>query len=126
MAGAGLLARIRDPRLATARRAISDEEVRDSILQNLRAMCSTRLGSAQACPEYGILAVSDIIHSCPDALGQVSKAIRKDPQLLANWKSAQRVRRSNTTPTAPKAPPVVVNPPVIGTATPVGSPVTVR
>ena len=76
MAGHSLLTRIRRPELAQARRQVSDEEIRTSILQNLRQMCATRMGSSLTCADYGIVSVSDIVHSCPDALGLVSKTIR--------------------------------------------------
>jgi len=76
MAGHGLLTRIRHSDLAVARRAVSDEEIRASILENLRAMCGTRLGSSPACPTYGILPMSDVVHSCPDALALVSATIK--------------------------------------------------
>lgn len=76
MAGHGLLTRIRHSDLAVARRSVSDEEIRESILVNLRAMCGTRLGSAVACPSYGILPMSDVVHSCPDALALVASTIK--------------------------------------------------
>ena len=71
-----LLERVRRPELAAPRRAVTDDEVRASVLANLRAMCASWLGTSQSCPDYGIVCVSDIVHSCPEALGQVAKAIR--------------------------------------------------
>jgi type VI secretion system protein len=71
-----LLERIRRPEFAAPRRAVSDDEVRASVLSNLRSMCATWLGSSRSCPDYGIVCVSDIVHSCPEALALVAKAIR--------------------------------------------------
>lgn len=76
MAGHSLLRRIREPELAAPRRAVSDEEVRTAVLEHLRAMFSTRAGSAICAPDYGILSVTDIVHSCPDAIEDVLKSIR--------------------------------------------------
>lgn len=71
-----LLERVRRPELAGPRRAVTDDEARASVLANLRAMCSTWLGSSRSCPDYGIVCVSDIVHACPEALGAMAKAIR--------------------------------------------------
>ena len=76
MSGYSLLRRIRQPELAAPRRVVSDDEVRSSILENLQTMCSTRLGSALSSPEYGVIAVSDIVHSCPDAIDDIVRSIR--------------------------------------------------
>jgi len=49
--GVTLLARIRRPELAQPRRAISEREIRESILQNLIYMCCTRMGTMLTCPD---------------------------------------------------------------------------
>ena len=74
--GVTLLARIRRPELAQPRRAISEREVRDSILQNLMNMCCTRLGTMLTCPDYGIADVSEMIHSFPDAISLMAQTLR--------------------------------------------------
>jgi type VI secretion system protein len=76
MAGYSLLKRIRDPALAAPRRIVTDLEVRASVLDNLRAMFATRVGSALTCPDYGIVSVTDIVHSCPDAIEDILRSIR--------------------------------------------------
>lgn len=76
MPGHTLLTRIRRPELATARRYVSDAEIRDSILENLRGICSTRNGSTPACPEYGLVDVSELIHNFPDAIAMMARSIR--------------------------------------------------
>jgi type VI secretion system protein len=37
----------------------------------------TRAGSAVSVPDYGIVSVTDIVHSCPDAIDDVLKSIRQ-------------------------------------------------
>jgi type VI secretion system protein len=76
MTAHSLLARIRHPELSVPRGVVGDDEVRASVLTNLRAMCATWVGSSRSCPDYGIVCVSDIVHSCPEALGLVAKAIQ--------------------------------------------------
>lgn len=77
MAGHSLLRRIREPELAAPRRLVSDDEVRAAVLEHLRAMFLTRAGSAIGAPDYGIVSVTDIVHSCPDAIEDVLKSIRQ-------------------------------------------------
>jgi type VI secretion system protein len=76
MAGFSLLRRICDPSLAAPRRVVSDEEVRAAVLDHLRAMFLNRAGSALTVRDYGIVSVTDIVHSCPDAIDDVLKSIR--------------------------------------------------
>jgi type VI secretion system lysozyme-like protein len=88
MAGHSLLRRIREPELAAPRRVVSDDEVRAAVLEHLQAMFTTRVGSALVAADYGIVSVTDIVHSCPDAIGDVMKSIREtikkyEPRLVA-------------------------------------------
>jgi type VI secretion system lysozyme-like protein len=76
MAGHSLLRRIREPELAAARRLVTDDEQRAAILEHLRAMFTTRVGSALCASDYGVVSVTDIVHSCPDAIEDVLKSIR--------------------------------------------------
>lgn len=76
MPGHSLLRRIREPELAAPRRVVSDDEVRAAVLEHLRAMFLTRVGSALVASDYGIVSVTDIVHSCPDAIEDVLKSIR--------------------------------------------------
>ena len=46
------------------------------MLEHLRAMFVTRVGSAPIASDYGIVSVTDIVHSCPDAIEDVLKSIR--------------------------------------------------
>lgn len=77
MAGHSLLRRIRDPSLAAPRRVVSDSEAKAAVLDHLQAMFTTRVGSALGAPGYGIVSVTDIVHSCPDAVDDVLESIRQ-------------------------------------------------
>ena len=46
------------------------------MLDNLRMMCGTRIGSALTVPDYGIVSVTDIVHNCPDAIESILESIR--------------------------------------------------
>jgi type VI secretion system protein len=74
--GLTLLAKIRRPELAQPRRAVSENEIRDSILVNLKHMCGTRAGTMLTCPDYGIADVSEMLHSFPDAITIMAKSLR--------------------------------------------------
>ncbi|MBX3261200.1 MAG: type VI secretion system baseplate subunit TssE [Labilithrix sp.] len=87
MAGHSLLRRIREPALAAPRRVVSDDEAKAAVLDHLQAMFLTRAGSAPSASDYGIVSVTDIVHSCPDAIDDVLKSIRHtikkyEPRLL--------------------------------------------
>lgn len=92
MAANSLLGRIRDPSTAGARRAYGDDELRVLVLESLRLLLTSRAGSALACPEYGMLSVVDVVHSCPDALGTVAKSIKKAIELYEPRLTAVTVR----------------------------------
>jgi len=77
MAGHTLLTRIRRPELATARREVSDQEVRDSVLDHLRLMCTTRQGTMITSPTFGVPDLSEIVHSFPDAINVMAKALKQ-------------------------------------------------
>jgi len=76
MRGASLLSRIRRPETAQPRRAVSEREVRDSILANLIAMCSTRVGTMLTCPDYGIADVSEMVYSFPEAINLMASTLK--------------------------------------------------
>lgn len=59
--GHSLLTRIRE-QIGQSGRA-TEQQVRDSILENLRAMCQTRIGSMLSCPEFGIASVAELVRS---------------------------------------------------------------
>lgn len=59
--GHSLLTRIRE-QIGQSGRS-TEQQIRDSILENLRAMCQTRVGSMLSCPEFGIVSVSELMRS---------------------------------------------------------------
>lgn len=77
MAGHTLLMRIRRPELAAARRQVSDQEVRDSVLDHLRLMCTTRLGTMITSPTFGVPDLSEIAHAFPDAITVLTRALKQ-------------------------------------------------
>lgn len=77
MAGHTLLTRIKRPELAAARREVSDQEVRESVLEHLRLMCTTRLGTMLTSPTFGVPDLSEIVHSFPDAITVMSRALKQ-------------------------------------------------
>jgi len=74
--GHSLLTRIRRPEYAVARRSISDTETRESVLAHLKVICETRAGTMLSCPDYGTATVSEMVHSFPDAIAEMARAIR--------------------------------------------------
>ncbi|HEY6463066.1 MAG TPA: type VI secretion system baseplate subunit TssE [Polyangiaceae bacterium] len=74
--GSSLLTRIRRPEMARPRASYSEAEVRESILNNLVQMCSTRQGSALTCPDYGIASVSEMVYLFPDAITIMAQSLR--------------------------------------------------
>jgi len=76
MSGASLLSRIRRPDQLRPRSTFSEAEIRDSILQNLIQMCTTRVGTALSCPDYGIASVSEMVYLFPDAITLMAQSLR--------------------------------------------------
>jgi type VI secretion system protein len=72
-----LLERLLDPE-AEGARTIHENTGRlaDSVLANLRHMLNSRQGSAPFDAEYGIPDLADIVHSFPDAIAGMRKAIK--------------------------------------------------
>lgn len=79
-AGHTLLTRLRKPEFAVARRTVSDAETRESILQHLRGICLTRQGTMTTCPDYGVCDVNELVASFPDAIAEMSRALKHSIQ----------------------------------------------
>jgi type VI secretion system protein len=77
MPGHTLLTRIRHPEYAIARRSISDAETRESVVQHLRSMCSTRRGTMVTAPDFGVIDVSELVYSFPDAIALMARTMRQ-------------------------------------------------
>lgn len=71
--GHSLLTRIREEISATGR--ATEQQIRDSILENLRAMCQTRVGTMLSCPEFGIASISELARS-PEGASILADSIR--------------------------------------------------
>jgi type VI secretion system protein len=76
MRAASLLSRIRQPELAAKLRTATDREIRESVLQHLRMMCTTRQGTMLTAPDFGVCDVSEMVHSFPDAIAMMARSIR--------------------------------------------------
>ena len=72
-----LLARLRAPgaHRGASGEAGDDAAERASILQHLQVMCATRRGSMRPRPDYGLPDVSEMVHSFPDAITDLIRAI---------------------------------------------------
>jgi type VI secretion system protein len=75
-ASLGLLRRIREPELAAPRRRIADRELRDAILEHLRNMCRTRLGTMASTPDFGLPDLTDTLHAHPETVRAFANALR--------------------------------------------------
>jgi type VI secretion system protein len=69
-----LLARLRAPERGLAV-AGAEDELRASVLEHLRNMCSTRRGSMRQRPDYGLPDISELVHSFPEAIGKIRDAL---------------------------------------------------
>jgi len=69
-----LLARLRAPERGLAV-AGAEDELRSSVLEHLRNMCTTRRGSVRSRPDYGLPDISELVHSFPEAIGKIRDAL---------------------------------------------------
>ena len=80
MPGPTLLARIRKPEAAGARRSVSEREERESILANLAAMCNTRVGTMLTAGDYGIATISEMVYAFPEAVQIMAATLKHSIQ----------------------------------------------
>jgi type VI secretion system protein len=71
---ATLLARLRAPERGLGV-AGAEEDLRASVLEHLRNMCSTRRGSMRSRPDYGLPDIGELVHSFPEALNKIRDAL---------------------------------------------------
>ena len=72
-----LLDRLDDPRPNAPRRVEeSTEDLADSVLAHLQRMLNTRQGNCLTLDDYGIPDFTDMVHSFPEAVGRMQRAIR--------------------------------------------------
>jgi len=73
-----LLDRLDDPRPNAPRRVEeSTEDLADSVLAHLQRMLNTRQGNCLTLDDYGIPDFTDMVHSFPEAVGRMQRAIRQ-------------------------------------------------
>lgn len=96
LAARSLLSRIRRPDSGTARRSITDAELRETVLEHLRVMCGTRQGTMITCPDYGTATVSEMVHAFPDAIAEMARAIK---HTIMNYEPRLRNVRITHVPT---------------------------
>jgi type VI secretion system protein len=83
-----LLERLADPRGESERTTrVDGDAIAESVLTHLHRLLNTRRGSALSAPEYGVPEFSELVHSFPDAIVDLQRAIkgcieRYEPRLL--------------------------------------------
>jgi type VI secretion system protein len=75
MAQTSLLRRVR---LGTAldNRRTTETDLRESVLEHLRVMCSTRVGTMATRPDFGICDLSELLRAYPEAINVMAKSLR--------------------------------------------------
>ena len=71
-----LVARLADAHAAARGTAAARQAERASVLEHLREICSTRRGTVEGRPDYGIPSVADILHAFPHATGELVASLR--------------------------------------------------
>jgi type VI secretion system protein len=82
MAAASLLVRLQhaaDPH-NTERYTWKDNDLESAIAKHLTALLATRQGSSLACPDYGIIEVTDVLYDFTEAVGVMQRAIKNTVQ----------------------------------------------
>src|SRR5512145_2325013 len=75
MAHDSLLRRVKRGRLGDSRR-VTEADIRDSVLDHLKIICSTRQGTMVTCGDYGVCDVSELLHAFPDAIADMARSIK--------------------------------------------------
>jgi type VI secretion system protein len=86
-----LLERLRDPEPESSRSIHQNtSRLSESVMANLRNLLNTRQGLSSTAPDYGIPDLVDVLHSFPDAINGMRKAIKASIE-----KYEPRLRRVN-------------------------------
>ena len=73
-----LLERIADPRAGEPRTVSeSTQRIADSVLRHLRRMLNTWHGHTLTLPDYGIPNLSELVHSFPESIALMQRAIKR-------------------------------------------------
>jgi type VI secretion system protein len=87
-------------RLANRKREVSrttrqdDAQLLSSILEHIGKMLNTRQGNAPVAPDYGIPDIVDLVHSFPESIRFMEKAIRTTIEKYEPRLSGVRVRHA--------------------------------
>ena len=73
------LERAADPN-ANERSTGRASDVESAVTEHLARMLNTRQGSCQACPDYGLVEVSEVVYDFPDAIGIMQRALKNTIQ----------------------------------------------
>lgn len=73
-----LLRRVRNPSLAARPKLDDAQALRDSVLDHLRTMVTTRKGTLLSNREFGIPEVSEIVQSAPEGVSRIAAALRQN------------------------------------------------
>jgi len=73
-------------------RQATETDIRDSVLEHLKAMCSTRQGTMVTCPDFGVCDVSELLHAFPDAIAEMARSIRHTIQTYEARLTNLRIR----------------------------------
>ncbi len=95
MSRQGLLRRVKQGTALENRRA-TEADIRDSVLEHLRVMCSTRQGTMLTRPDFGVCDVSEMLHSFPDAIADMARSIRHTIQTYEPRLQNVRIRHVPT------------------------------
>jgi len=77
-------------------RRATDADIRDSVLEHLRVMCSTRQATMTTCPDFGVCDVSEMLHAFPDAIADMARSIRHTIQTYEPRLANVRIRHIPT------------------------------
>ena len=97
---ASLLGRIRQRSGRRVRGLATADEARAEVAEHLAIMLSTRAGSCLTCPDYGMVSVADVVHSCPDAIGSLVASIQATVEKYEPRLARVRVKHVASAPSA--------------------------
>src|SRR5262245_2100354 len=73
------LVRAADPH-SNERHTWKGDDLESAIISHLTQMLNTRQGSSLACPDYGLVEVSEVLHDFPEAIGLMQRSLKNSIQ----------------------------------------------
>src|SRR5215471_6965749 len=89
------LAHAADPH-NTERYTWRDSDLEAAVARHIGDILRTRAGAAPACPDYGLVEVSEILYDFPEAIGILQRAIKATLQTYEPRLKNIQVRHLNT------------------------------